>query len=69
MNKVNRRRAACRHFAKQNPGEGRIHSARRTMGTGAPMKLASWGDKRNKNAELSARSLAIIDQIKEEVLL
>ena len=39
------------------------------MGTVAPMKLASWGDKRNKNAELSARSLAIIDQIKEEVLL
>ena len=66
--RASRRGAAYKHFAKQNLGGGRIHSARSKLRSGAPMKPGFLGSKRNKNAELSARSLAIIEELKQEVL-
>lgn len=66
--KASRRGAAYKHFAQQNLGGGRIHSARSSMRFGDPVKRSFMGNKRNKNAELSQRSLAIIEELKQEVL-
>lgn len=66
--KASRRGAAYKHFAQQNLGGGRIHSARSSRKSGVPVKRSFMGVKRSKNAELSQHSLAIIEELKAEVL-
>nr|WP_302648844.1 hypothetical protein [uncultured Dysosmobacter sp.] len=58
--------AAYKRFAKQNLGEGGFTSPEQNEIRG-PVKRSFMGIKRNKNAEISQRALAILEEKKADI--